>query len=192
MRKSILLWRKQYRKKEAICQNYQLIERDAFLQERGHLARIATLQADGSPSVVPVWFVYEDGKIIITPRKYSAFWTNIQKDARVAITIDEESGVYRKVLVEGKAEILYPLGHDDEWRDIYRRITQRYVDRNLRRLLSDRDPRPAPRPARCRPGIGQGHDLAHARRRRTVQWHLGHALLRTRLQNARPSCIRRR
>ena len=31
-------------------------ERDAFLEERGHLARIATLQEDGSPSVVPVWF----------------------------------------------------------------------------------------------------------------------------------------
>ena len=103
-------------------------ERDAFLRERGHLARIATLQADGSPSVVPVWFVYEDGKIIITPRKHSAFWANIQQDARVAITIDEKSGLYRKVLVEGKADILYPLGHDDEWRDIYRRITLRYVD----------------------------------------------------------------
>ena len=103
-------------------------ERDAFLQERGHLARIATLQEDGSPSVVPVWFVYEDGKIIITPRKYSAFWANIQKDARVAITIDEQEGVYRKVIVEGKADILFPLGHDDEWRDIYRRITLRYVD----------------------------------------------------------------
>ena len=167
-------------------------ERDAFLQERGHLARIATLQEDGSPSVVPVWFVYEDGKIIITPRKHSAFWTNIQKDARVAITIDEEEGVYRKVLVEGQSR--------DSVSTRPRRRMAGYLPphhpalrgRNLRRLLSDRDPRPAPRPARCRPGIGQGHDLAHARRRRTVQWHLGHALLRTRLQNARPSCIRRR
>ncbi len=32
------------------------------------------------------------------------------------------------MLVEGKAEVLYPLGHDDAWRDIYRRITMRYVD----------------------------------------------------------------
>ena len=106
----------------------KLEERDAFLQERGHIARIATLQEDGSPSAVPVWFVYEEGKIIITPRKYSAFWANIQRDPRVAITIDEEQGVYRKVLVEGKADVLHPLGHDDEWRDIYRRITLRYVD----------------------------------------------------------------
>ena len=103
-------------------------EHDAFLHERGHLARIATLQADGRPSVVPVWFVYEDGKIIITPHKHSAFWANIQKDLRVTIAIDEEASLYRKVLVEGDAEVLYPVGHDDEWRDIYRHITLRYVD----------------------------------------------------------------
>lgn len=103
-------------------------EVESFLQERGHLARIATIKEDGSPSVVPVWFIYEEGKIVITPRKYSAFYADIQRDPRVAITIDEEAGHYRKVLVEGVAEILYPLGHDDEWRDQYRRISCRYVD----------------------------------------------------------------
>jgi hypothetical protein len=30
-----------------------------FLSERGHLARIATVNADGAPSVVPVWFIVE-------------------------------------------------------------------------------------------------------------------------------------
>ena len=100
----------------------------SFLQERGHLARIATLKEDGSPSVVPVWFICEEGKIIITPRKYSAFYAHIQRDPRVAIAIDEEAGPYRKVLVEGTAEVLYPVGRDDEWRDLYRRISCRYVD----------------------------------------------------------------
>lgn len=103
-------------------------EMQAFLQERGHLARIATINADGSPSVVPVWFVFENGEILITPRKYSAFYANIRRDPRVAITIDEESGRYRKVLVEGRAEVLFTPGQDDQWRDVYRRITCRYVD----------------------------------------------------------------
>ena len=103
-------------------------EVESFLQERGHLARIATIKDDGSPSVVPVWFIYEEGKIIITPRKYSAFYAHIQRDPRVAITIDEEVGRYRKILIEGTAEVLYPLGHDDEWREQYRRISGRYVD----------------------------------------------------------------
>jgi nitroimidazol reductase NimA-like FMN-containing flavoprotein (pyridoxamine 5'-phosphate oxidase superfamily) len=54
-------------------------EVDEFLQERGHLARIATINADGAPSVVPVWFICENGKILITPRKYSAFYANTHR-----------------------------------------------------------------------------------------------------------------
>lgn len=103
-------------------------EVDEFLQERGHLARIATVNADGTPSVVPVWFICDDGKILITPRKYSAFYANIRRDPRVAITADEESGRYRKVLVEGQADILYTPGQDDIWRETYRRISRRYID----------------------------------------------------------------
>lgn len=99
-----------------------------FLGERGHLARIATVTLEGAPTVVPVWFVFEAGRILITPRKHSAFYANVRRDPRVAITIDEEAARYRKVLIEGRAEVLYEPGQDDEWRDIYRRIALRYVD----------------------------------------------------------------
>ena len=81
-----------------------------FLAERSHLARIATVRADGSPSVVPVWFIFEGGKVLITPRKHSAFLQNLRREPRVAITIDEEAGRYRKVLFEGTAEILFEPG----------------------------------------------------------------------------------
>jgi nitroimidazol reductase NimA-like FMN-containing flavoprotein (pyridoxamine 5'-phosphate oxidase superfamily) len=67
-------------------------EIEAFLMERGHLARIATVRADGSPSVVPVWFLYEGGRLHITPRKHSEFGRNLRRDPRTAITIDEEAG----------------------------------------------------------------------------------------------------
>jgi PPOX class probable F420-dependent enzyme len=99
-----------------------------FLAERSHLARIATVRADGSPSVVPVWFIFESGKVLITPRKHSAFLQNLRREPRVAITIDEEAGRYRKVLFEGKAEILFEPGDDRKWDDVYRRIACRYVD----------------------------------------------------------------
>src|ERR1035438_9535182 len=99
-----------------------------FLGERGHLARIATVRADGSPSVVPVWFIFEGGKVLITPRKHSAFLANVLREPRVAITIDEYQGRYRKVLFEGKAEVLYQVGEDRKWDDVYRRIACRYID----------------------------------------------------------------
>jgi PPOX class probable F420-dependent enzyme len=103
-------------------------ETEEFLTERGHLARIATLKPDGAPSVVPVWFLHDAGRILITPRKHSEFYANVRRDPRVAITIDEDASLYRKVVVEGRAETLYQPGQDDEWRDIYRRIALRYVD----------------------------------------------------------------
>ncbi|MGH7857106.1 MAG: TIGR03618 family F420-dependent PPOX class oxidoreductase [Candidatus Binatia bacterium] len=103
-------------------------EMNEFLAERGHLARIATVRADGAPSVVPVWFIHEGGAILITPRKHSAFYANVRRDPRVAITVDEEANRYRKVLAEGVARILYQPGEDDRWRDVYRRIACRYVD----------------------------------------------------------------
>ena len=103
-------------------------EIDAFLAERNHLARIATVRADGTPTVVPVWFIYEHGHVLITPRKHSAFLTNIRCQPRVAITIDEDTGLYRKVLVEGTANILHEVGEDRKWNDVYRRIACRYVD----------------------------------------------------------------
>jgi PPOX class probable F420-dependent enzyme len=104
------------------------IEIDNFLAERNHLARIATVRADGTPTVVPVWFIYEHGNVLITPRKHSAFLANIRHQPRVAITIDEDTGLYRKVLVEGIARILHEVGEDRKWDDVYRRIACRYVD----------------------------------------------------------------
>lgn len=108
----------------------KLTERELleFLAERGHLARIATIGSSGAPSVVPVWFIFEDGRVLITPRKHSVFLANIRRDPRVAITIDEETGRYRKALFEGVAEILYEVGEDRKWDDVYRRIACRYVD----------------------------------------------------------------
>jgi hypothetical protein len=102
-------------------------ERMAFLDQPGILVRIATLKADGAPHVTPAWFICDGGKIVITPRKESSWLANIRRDPRVALTIDEEAGPYRKVTVEGRARIAYDIGRDAEWRDLYRRIACRYV-----------------------------------------------------------------
>lgn len=102
-------------------------EQDAFLNESGILMRIATVRSDGSPLVTPIWFIYQDHAIYFTPRERSEWFTCLRHDPRAALCIDEQPPPYRKVLVEGVAELVYDIGHDDEWRDLYRRIAQRYV-----------------------------------------------------------------
>lgn len=102
-------------------------ERDEFLQQPGILCRIATVDAEGAPHVTPVWFICEDGAIYITPRAASEWLDHIRHDPRVALTIDDQRHPYRKVVIEGVAEVVRQPGDDAAWRDLYRRIARRYV-----------------------------------------------------------------
>ena len=102
-------------------------ERDAFLAERGVLMRVAVVREDGSPLVTPIWFLYQDGAIYFTPREKSEWFGCLRRDPRVALCIDEQPHPYRKVLIEGAAELVHDIGEDDQWRDLYRQIACRYV-----------------------------------------------------------------
>ena len=72
------------------------------LVEKRIMGKIATIQMDGSPHVVPVWFRYEHGKFIITTPEKSVKVQNITRDNRVSLLIDD---AYEYVLVKGKAVI---------------------------------------------------------------------------------------
>ena len=102
-------------------------ERDAFLAEPGVLMRVAVVRADGSPLVTPIWFIHEEGAIWFTPRARSEWFDCLRRDPRVALCIDEQPLPYRKVVVEGRAELMHDTGNDAAWRERYRRIACRYV-----------------------------------------------------------------
>ncbi len=103
-------------------------EIDGFLGERGHLLRVATVDEDGYPSVVPIWFVCDGDDLLFTPRGPSVFLANIRRDPRVGLSIDEDPLPYRKVTVRGTARIVHEPGNDDAWRDLYRSIAKRYIE----------------------------------------------------------------
>lgn len=105
-------------------------ERDAFLGEPGCMMHIATVDASGAPLDVPIWFIYEEGRIWFTPRRHSEWLAHIRREPRVALCIDEHVTPYRKVAVRGTARIVHELGDDDAWRDRYRRIAERYIPRD--------------------------------------------------------------
>ena len=102
-------------------------EMQEFLDTPGVLMRVAVVREDGSPLVTPIWFLHEDGFIYFTPRKRSEWFACLRRDARVALCIDEQALPYRKVLAEGRAELVHDIGEDDVWRDLYRRIAERYL-----------------------------------------------------------------
>ena len=51
-------------------------------------AAVATTNADGSPHVVPLWFVWPEEAIYLSTRRDGRTWANVERDPRVAVTID--------------------------------------------------------------------------------------------------------
>jgi len=102
-------------------------EIDHFLSEREILLRIGVNGLDGCPLVTPVWFIYHDQAIYFTPREKSIWFQCLRSDDRVSLCIDEEAQPYRKILIQGSAELVHDVGEDDEWRELYLSMASRYV-----------------------------------------------------------------
>lgn len=81
-----------------------------FLLGERHLARLATIQSDGQPHVVPVGWSYdaETGTIIVSGRDFANTrkFHNAKANPKVAIVIDDVLPPWRPrcVMVQGVAE----------------------------------------------------------------------------------------
>ncbi len=93
-------------------------EVEEFLGPAG-VARLATIDAGtGAPSLVPIGYVRQERELMITARARNAWLRNIEADPRVCCLIDSEQYPLRKVTIAGEAEIRFPAGHEDEWREV--------------------------------------------------------------------------
>ncbi len=79
-------------------------EIDKFLQ-KGNIARICSINKDGTIHAVPVWFDYNNGKIIIGTPKASRRVRNIKRNNNVTVLIDEVGPPTRGVIIYGKASV---------------------------------------------------------------------------------------
>lgn len=66
-----------------------------------NMAHLATLMADGSPKVEPVWAVADGDRILVTTDAKSIKAVNIAADPRVALSIVSADDPYDQVLVRG-------------------------------------------------------------------------------------------
>ena len=99
----------------------------SFLAEPNHLARIATVDADGMPRVVPLWFIMDGDLLCFTPREPATLWLNMLRDPRIGVSVDEDEAPYRKVTLQGHVEVLYQPGRDRLWQHLYRALAARSI-----------------------------------------------------------------
>jgi PPOX class probable F420-dependent enzyme len=103
-------------------------ERDEFLAG-STLARLAVLDENGWPYVQPVWYHWEpsEGVFYIVARKKSAWAEFMKRDPKVALTIDGETRPYKKVSVQGTAEVIEEPNVGGRWVEIAKLMSVRYL-----------------------------------------------------------------
>jgi general stress protein 26 len=100
----------------------------AFLQEPV-FARLATVDEEGWPYVVPVWHEWSDGRFWVIGREKSAWAKHLVREPRCALTIDE-IGTQRKVIAQCRAEIVEEPNVGGAWVPIAERMSVRYLGEN--------------------------------------------------------------
>ena len=96
------------------------------LCEDAELLRVAYLDRQGYPRVVPVWFVRLDGAYYIGIGTASAKWKAMQRDARVGWVIDGGTrGQYKGASMRGRAA---EVRDATERTRIYEALGRKYFD----------------------------------------------------------------
>ena len=105
-------------------------QRDSFLQET-RIAKLATLNNDGSPTIVPVWFEWDGATAALFTHKSSPKVARMRLHPSVALSVEEGVGVPEAwVTIEGTATVESGGG----W-DLANRLAQRYYTAEKNRTV---------------------------------------------------------
>lgn len=78
----------------------------AFMLDGTRTGKLATVRQDGRPHVAPIWFTMDGDDLLFTTHEKSVKGQNIQRDGRVALTVDDPNPPYSFIIVEGEIEIM--------------------------------------------------------------------------------------
>jgi len=77
-------------------------ERFLDLFEKKAFANLATLMADGSPQVTPVWVDFDGARVIVNSARGRQKDRNIKRNPSVALAISDPGNPYRYLEVRGR------------------------------------------------------------------------------------------
>ena len=125
-------------------------ERRAFLLEGTRTGKLAVTRLDGSPYVLPVWFLLDGDDVIFNTHGDTVRGRALRRDGRASMLVDEERPPYSFVRIDGRAQISQDLTEMRRWaralgaRYMGEDVADRYGERNavpgelLVRLVPDR------------------------------------------------------
>ncbi|HET7242280.1 MAG TPA: PPOX class F420-dependent oxidoreductase [Nitrososphaeraceae archaeon] len=117
-----------------------------FLMKDTFTGKLATVKKNGSPHVVPIWFVVEEvnsrnrnkvGNIYFTTGRDSVKAQNIQRDSRVSICVDDQAPPFSFVLICGNAKVIpYRRKEVLKWAT---KIAERYMGKKNAKAYGERN-----------------------------------------------------
>ena len=82
------------------------------LLQKPTFANLATLNADGSPQVTPVWVDFDGTNIVVNTARGRVKDRNLRRDPRVAVSITDPENPYRYLGVQGRVVEMTESGAD--------------------------------------------------------------------------------
>jgi PPOX class probable F420-dependent enzyme len=83
-----------------------------LVQQKTAFANLATVMADGSPQVTPVWFDYTDGAIRVNTAKGRVKSRTLRPGAPVALALMDPDNAYRYIQIRGRVRRAVEQGAD--------------------------------------------------------------------------------
>jgi PPOX class probable F420-dependent enzyme len=99
------------------------VEEMASFLARPLIAKLCTHNRDGSIHIVPIWYRYENGEILLGTQEITQKVQNIKRDNRVTVLVDTAEPKLGGVIMYGTAELDY-----DEVIPTRISIFERYMD----------------------------------------------------------------
>jgi len=97
-----------------------------LLKEKKALAALATLNADGSPQVTPVWVDFDGGNVLVNTAKGRVKTKNLEREPRVALTVVDPENPYRHVGIQGRVTEITESGADAH----IDKLSKKYLDKD--------------------------------------------------------------
>lgn len=111
-------------------------ELERFLGSGTRTGKLATVRADGSPHVAPVWFVLDGSDLIFMTGESTIKGKALLRDPRVAVSVDDEHPPFAFAIVEGTVSISRDLEEMLPWSIA---IARRYMGDDLAEQYGSRN-----------------------------------------------------
>lgn len=77
----------------------------AFLSAGTRTGKLAVVRRDGSPLVVPIWFVLDGDDLVFTTGADTVKGRALLRDGRVSLCVDDEAPPFAFARVDGRAQL---------------------------------------------------------------------------------------